>query len=185
MQDRHLTPPSPALASERIKLRPFRNDDAVHVAHSCQDPLIPEFTFMPEAMTVEQAQRWITRRNELWPQGLASFAITGHDSDKPLGQIGASFEWAFNRAEAFYWLDVEARGQGLATDALKLITEWAMSEHAILRVQLLTHPANTASQRVAERSGFTREGVLRAWEPIKDEQPDVVMWSRLNTDPRP
>jgi hypothetical protein len=27
--------------------------------------------------------------------------------------------------------------------------------------------------------------VLRAWEPVKDEQPDVVMWSRLATDPAP
>lgn len=48
-----------------------------------------------------------------------------------------------------------------------------------MRVQLLTHPENAASQRVAERSGFLQEGVLRAWEPFKGEQPDVQMWSRL------
>jgi hypothetical protein len=54
-----------------------------------------------------------------------------------------------------------------------------------VRVQLVTHLDNVRSQKVAERSGFRREGVLRAWEPVKDEQPDVVMWSRLVDDPTP
>jgi RimJ/RimL family protein N-acetyltransferase len=55
----------------------------------------------------------------------------------------------------------------------------------MVRVQLVTHLDNERSQRVAERRGFSREGVLRAWEPVKDEQPDVVMWSRLASDPAP
>lgn len=42
-----------------------------------------------------------------------------------------------------------------------------------------------STTRVAERCGFSREGVLRAWEPVKDEQPDVVMWSRSVNDPAP
>jgi ribosomal-protein-alanine N-acetyltransferase len=65
------------------------------------------------------------------------------------------------------------------------VTAWAFRDHAIVRVQLVNHLTNRASQRVAERSGFQREGVLRAWEPVKDDQPDVVMWSRLATDPAP
>lgn len=185
MPDRRLNPPEPPLSSRRILLRPFRDEDAIHVAESCQDQLIPEFTFMPEAMTVEQARRWIANRNERWPDGLASFAITNRGSDKPVGQIGAKFEWEFNRAEAFYWLDAAARGQGLVTEALNLITQWAMKDYDIVRVQLLTHLNNAASQRVAERCGFTREGVLRAWEPVDNDQPDLVMWSRLGSDPRP
>lgn len=65
------------------------------------------------------------------------------------------------------------------------MTEWAFRDHGIVRVQLVTHLDNERSQRVAERCGFRREGVLRAWEPVKDEQPDVVMWSRLINDPAP
>ena len=55
----------------------------------------------------------------------------------------------------------------------------------MVRVQVVTHLDNARSQKVAERCGFSREGVLRAWEPVKDEQPDVVMWSRLVTDALP
>ena len=43
----------------------------------------------------------------------------------------------------------------------------------------MTFVDNVASQRVAEGCGFVREGVLRAWEPVKDAQPDVVMYSRV------
>jgi RimJ/RimL family protein N-acetyltransferase len=50
------------------------------------------------------------------------------------------------------------------------------------RMQLVTHLENVASQRVAERCGFRREGILRAWQPVKATQPDVIMWSRLATD---
>lgn len=182
MPDQVLEPPEPALASDRIALRPFRDGDAAHVARSCQDPLITKFTFMSEGLTLLQAREWIANRNQRWPEGLASFAILRNGSDIPLGQVGALFDWTVKRAEVFYWLDSEARGQGLATEALNLVTDWIILKHNIVRVQLLTHPQNFASQRVAERCGFTREGVLRAWEPIKDERPDVVMWSRLNTD---
>jgi RimJ/RimL family protein N-acetyltransferase len=52
----------------------------------------------------------------------------------------------------------------------------------VVRVQLVTHLDNVASQKVAERAGFTREGVLRAWEPVEDAQPGAVMWSRVATD---
>jgi RimJ/RimL family protein N-acetyltransferase len=65
------------------------------------------------------------------------------------------------------------------------VTEWAFRDHDVVRVQLVTHLENEPSQRVARRCGFRREGVLRAWEPVKDDQPDVVMWSRLATDPAP
>ncbi|MCP4226097.1 MAG: GNAT family N-acetyltransferase, partial [Actinomycetia bacterium] len=155
------------------------------IAESCQDPDIPRFTFMPEAMTEAQAREWIERRLERWPQGLCTFAVTIPPSDRCVGQVGVLLEGQFRRAETFYWLDSRARGQGVATEALNLVTEWAFTDHDIVRAKLITHPDNPASQRVAQRCGYQREGVLRAWEPVKNEQPDVVMWSRLVTDRPP
>jgi RimJ/RimL family protein N-acetyltransferase len=140
---------------------------------------------MPEAMTEDQARRWIEGGLEWWPRGLARFAITVPPADDCLGQIGVQFDFTMNRAGGFYWLDRRARGRGIAAEALDLVSNWAFEEHGILRMQLVTHVNNGPSQRVAERCGYTREGVLRAWEPVKDDQPDVVMWSRLATDRPP
>jgi [ribosomal protein S5]-alanine N-acetyltransferase len=180
-----LVPPDPPLAGDRTALRLFRVDDAAAIAESCQDPDIPRFTMMPEAMTEAQARRWVERGLELWPRGVARFAVTMPPADECVGQVGVQFDFATRRAEAFYWLDRRARGRGVAVEALTLVTEWAFRDHGIVRVHLLTHLDNERSQTVAERGGFTREGVLRAWEPVKDEQPDLVMWSRLVDDPPP
>lgn len=173
------------LSGRRIRLRPFRADDAPDIAESCQDPDIPRYTFMPDAMTEDQARAWIDRRHELRAHGLHSFAITLPPDDRCVGQMGVHVERGHHRAETFYWLDRRFRGRGLTTEALDVMTRWAFTEHHVVRAHLITHVGNEASQRVAERCGYQREGVLRAWEPIKDAQPDVVMWSRLASDPSP
>lgn len=179
-------PPSGAtLTSERLSLRRFQVRDAADVALSCQHPDIPRFTFMGEGLTEDQARRWIERRGELWSHGLFSFAITLCPADRCVGQIGVHVEQRFRRAETFYWLDHQVRGQGIAVEALDLVTRWVFAHHGIVRAQLVTHLDNAASQRVATRCGYQREGVLRAWEPVKDEQPDLAMWSRLASDPNP
>jgi RimJ/RimL family protein N-acetyltransferase len=178
-----LVPPEPPLRSDRVLLRLFEPSDAADVAASCRDPDIPRFTMMPDGLTEASAAEWIRAGLEWWRRGVARFAITVPPSDRCVGQIGVQFDPEARRAEAFYWLDRRARGQGVATEALDLVTRWALAEHKVRRVQLVTLLDNVASQRVAQRCGFTREGVLRAWEPVKDRQPDVVMWSRVAGDP--
>ena len=180
-----LGPPEVPLTGRRVNLRPFRLDDAADVAESCQDPAIPRFTFMTADMTEDEARDWIERRSKRWSEGLCSFAITLPPSDRCVGQIGIHLEDRYRRGETFYWLDRRVRGQGVATEALDLVTRWAFAEHGLVRAHLIADLDNLASHRVAERCGYQREGVLRAWEPVNDDQPDVVMWSRLASDPPP
>jgi [ribosomal protein S5]-alanine N-acetyltransferase len=177
-----LVPPDPPLTGALVRLRPFRLEDAAAVARACRDPDITAFTMMPEGLTVDDARGWIATGLEWWPRGIARFAITILPEDGCVGQVGVQFDFAMRRAEAFYWVAPEFRGLGAASEALTLVTRWAFTDHGIVRAQLVTHLSNGASQRVAERCGFRREGVLRAWEPVKGSQPDVVMWSRLASD---
>ena len=88
-------------------------------------------------------------------------------------------------AEAFYWVVRDARGRGVASTALGLVADWAFDAVTVERLYLLTHLDNEASQRVAKRCGFTREGVLRAYEPFKGRRPDLICWSLLPKDHRP
>lgn len=66
------------------------------------------------------------------------------------------------RATVGYWVAAEARGRGVCTRALRLLSRHALEELELQRVDLVTDPDNVASQRVAEKVGFRREGVLRA-----------------------
>jgi ribosomal-protein-alanine N-acetyltransferase len=76
----------------------------------------------------------------------------------------------------------EARGKGLATRAVRLISSWALHDLGLTRVGLLTEPSNLVSQRVAERAGFQREGILRAYAEIDGRRIDYVSFSLLASD---
>lgn len=81
-----------------------------------------------------------------------------------------------------YWMKREARGRGVATRALRLVSEWGFEELRLARLQLITEPENLASQRVAEKAGFQREGLLRAFAEIKGRRPDFYIYSLLPGD---
>jgi RimJ/RimL family protein N-acetyltransferase len=159
-----------------VTLRPFRLDDAAAVAAACSDPDIPRFTHVPDNYTESDAREFIagTLRPEREER---SFAIVD-SGDMLLGAIGFRIPHP-GTGEIGYWLAAGARGRGAATRAVRLVCEWAFRELGLMRMQLLTHPENAASQKLAERCGFHREGLLRAWADMKEGRVDLVMYSLL------
>ena len=75
-----------------------------------------------------------------------------------------------------------ARGRGIATEALRLLTDWAFATLEVGRVQVFVAPENVAALELAERTGFRREGVLRSYWEIAGERLDVIMLARLPGD---
>jgi RimJ/RimL family protein N-acetyltransferase len=59
---------------------------------------------------------------------------------------------------------------------------WAIGTLGLERVELLANPENEASQRLAERAGFTREGMLRRYRRRHGVREDLVMFSMLAED---
>jgi ribosomal-protein-alanine N-acetyltransferase len=70
----------------------------------------------------------------------------------------------------------------VATESLRLLTEWAFAELEPRRIQLIISPENHASRRVAERNGYRYEGTLRSFYVMQDTWRDAEIWSRLPTD---
>lgn len=177
-------PPEPRLEATGIALRLFQLRDAAAVAAACKDGDILRYTFMQEGLTEAGAVEWINRSNELWPKGHALFAIVDADNDRLLGQAGLGVNAQHVSAEGYYWVAASERGRGVASRALGLVADWGFSK-GIERLFLLIHPENEASNQLAVKMGFVREGVLRSYEPVKDKRPDLVSWSLLPNDPRP
>jgi ribosomal-protein-alanine N-acetyltransferase len=177
------TAPVPALRSGDVLLRLLRDEDAEAVAEACRDEAITRFTFMEAGLTPDGARRWIDAANDGWSRGTPRFAIVDATTDRLLGQIGMAVNESYRSAEIFYWVAVRERRRGVVSTALGLICDWAFA-NGIERLCLLIHPENEASHRVAAAGGFTREGILRAYEPFKGGRPDVVSWSLLPSDPR-
>jgi RimJ/RimL family protein N-acetyltransferase len=76
-------------------------------------------------------------------------------------------------------------GRGATTRALVLIAGWALAREGVARLQLRADTENEPSRRVAERAGFTFEGVLRSayWNPRLGRRVDWAMYSLLPGEP--
>lgn len=97
-----------------------------------------------------------------------------------VGGIGMGVNAHDYRARIGYWIAAPARGRGTCTRALRLLSRYALAELELQRLELITDPDNVASQRVAEKVGFQREGVLRAHLRHPDGRiRDSVMFSLL------
>ena len=87
------------------------------------------------------------------------------------------------QGEIGYVVVQEARGRGVAGQALRLVTDWALGELGLERVELRIDVDNEPSIKVAERAGYRREGVLRSLHFKEDIRADVVLYSLLAREP--
>lgn len=164
------------LRDGELVLRPWRDDDVPALVAACNDAEITHWIpLVPSPYTEEHARAFV--RGEIRPEE-RSFAII---LDGVLaGSIGMSVNEPNYRGRIGYWVAAAVRGRGVCTRALRLLSQWALEELGLQRLDLFTDPDNQASQRVAEKVGFRREGVLRAHLRHPDGRiRDSVMFSLL------
>lgn len=160
-----------------IHLVPFTDEHREPFMETVRDAQVLRFTGTPdptpEGWYEERQHRMTTtdRANFAVLEGaeFVGFAVTG-----PIDREGAE-------AELGYAVSPWARGRGVATESLRLLTDWAFAE-GIIRAQLLISTSNPASGRVAAKCGYTLEGVLRSMHVKQGRRDDMQSWSRLVTD---
>jgi len=105
------------------------------------------------------------------------------DGDALAGVIGFSrVDWQNLSASLGYWLAEASQGRGLVTNATRALVGHAFSVCKLNRLEIRAGTENQRSQRVPERLGFVREGVLRDAERIKNRYIDHVLYSVLARD---
>jgi len=172
--------PGEPLVDGVTALRPWRESDLAALVEACRDPEIVRWTRVPDNYGEADARASLLQRYDgLLAGTTAPFAIVSL-SDELLGSISMMrLEWEYRRGEVGYWLARQARGRGHATRAVGLICAWAFSSLGLERIQLFAATGNAASQRVAERSGFTREATMRSYMRGKDGLQDMVAFGLL------
>jgi RimJ/RimL family protein N-acetyltransferase len=153
------------------------------------DPLVAGFLDqLPHPYTHADAEAWFALADERWRAGsMAAFAIELKGFEGPVGGVGVHFFDGLDAgsAEVGYWVAEEARDLGVATAATRLAAAWAFESHRdLVRLQLRADVENVASNRVAEKAGFAREGVLRAqrYNARLGRRSDFAMWSLLREE---
>jgi len=184
---RRIVLPAEPLIDGPTALRAWRDSDLQPLVTACQDPEISRWTRVPYPYGASDARNYLLQRHDALHAGAsAPFAIVlAEDRDRLLGSISLMrFSWKNARGEVGYWLAKDARGQGHTTRAVGLITNWGFAHLGLQRIDLMAATGNPASQRVAERCGFTREAVLRSFMVSKTGRDDMVAFGLLASDVR-
>lgn len=173
--------PVPHLADDRVLVREPREEDVAWIARESRDPLVPRFTTVPPDNSEDHVRAFFLAQGPLRERGeQVHLVAVERATGERIGPVGLHHvEWAHRRAEIGFWTAAGMRGRGLTTDAARLVCAWALGPLGLARVELRADVGNVASQRVAERLGFTREGVLRSAREGLDGRCDVVVHGLL------
>ncbi len=103
-------------------------------------------------------------------------------ADRIAGVIGyARVDWENGATALGYWLGAASQGAGLMTEAVRVLTDHALSAWELNRVEVRAAVENTRSRAIPERLGFAEEGVLRGAERVGERQLDLVVYAKVSS----
>jgi RimJ/RimL family protein N-acetyltransferase len=174
------------LAGDRLLLRPWRPLDAPRVVEIMRDASMYEFLALPRPYQHSDARYFI---HGIAARGRAEgTALECAVVDRASDRLVASAALRLREEEVGYWVAPDARGNGYAAEATRVLTDWAFSV-GLERVRLACDVRNLASVRTALAAGFRFEGVARnavtsvGGGAVPPRRGDLARFSRLPDDP--
>jgi [ribosomal protein S5]-alanine N-acetyltransferase len=183
------------LADGPVLLRPYRRNDArawsdVRIAN--QQWLAPwessppgpwaEMNSVRAYLYVYRDMKRAARRGESMPFAVCLRDESGRDRLVGHLNLGNIVRRAFSSAYVGYWIDARVAGRGIIPTALALAVDHAFGPGGLHRLQADIRPENGPSQRLVERLGFTREGLLRRYLDIDGDWRDHLSYALLAED---
>jgi ribosomal-protein-alanine N-acetyltransferase len=173
--------PQPTLtAGSGVLLRPWSLGDAQAVMDAYQDEAIQRW-HVRRADSLAETREWIAGWRGDWAvEAGAHWAVAEADSDVLLGRAALKhLKFADGTADVAYWTVPAARGQNVCPRAVEAMASWAFEVAGFHRLELEHAVGNTASCRVAEKTGFAVEGVRRSAWLLVDGRHAVHAHARL------
>jgi ribosomal-protein-serine acetyltransferase len=162
-------------------IRFYQPGDANGLWEAARESVAEVYPWLPwchAGYSLGEAAEWARSRAQLAAERQEfSFAIVDADG-RFLGGCGLN---QLNGVHRFcnlgYWVRTSATGHGVATEAVRLLSEFAFHETDLVRLEIVCAVANARSQRVAERAGAQREGILRNRLTLHSGPVDAIMYS--------
>jgi len=180
--------PTGMRTTPRLALRPFHRRDADPLVEAVGASLPELSCWLPwphPRYGRSDALRFIRDSQAAWEEGRAhDLALRSHhDGLTHLGNISV---WPTSRreqaGEVGYWVRSDRTQQGIATEAAARVLQVAFEEMGLHRVILRVAVGNGPSERVAEKLGFVREGLLRKEVLVAGTWLDHSLWSLLDEE---
>ena len=155
----------PTLQYGLVTLRPSEEKDIDSIFSACQDPLIPAFTTVPAAYTIDHAIDFVRSDPFSFAERREFRFVIDYGNGNDVKFAGVISLHTINiknhTAEIGYWLEKSMRGKGIGTIAAKMITDYSFKTLGFRRIDGLADVDNTASQKLLTSAGYQKEGILR------------------------
>lgn len=174
----------PIIETKRLILREVTTDDANDMLTYLSDENVVKPMGLEPFQTVEDVWDEISWYKSIYEEGTGiRWGITLKDSGKVIGSCGFLNKLTKHyRTEIGYELSKDYWGIGVASEALKAVVKYGYDHLQLERIEALIEPTNIPSQRLVEKQGFIREGLLRHYEYTRGKFDDLYMYSILKGD---
>ena len=170
--------------TREIHLRKYQSDDVDTIYEAVTESkaeLSPWMMWCHENYSCKDAETWVEGRPGAWDRNESWSFVVVEPSGRLLGTCGIHRIDSLNGVgELGYWVRSTMTGQGIATEATRKLCQWAFEEKGLQRIEIIMSVENSASQRVAEKAGAVREGILRKRLLLNGRRHDAVMFAVLN-----
>lgn len=175
------------LTDGTILLRPWREDeiDALYeIVLESYAELSPWMPWCHANYQREDSATFILSREEAEKNETDySFAIIEPETNLLIGSVGINqINRLYRMANLGYWVRTSRTGRGVALRATLLAARFAFEQLKFERIEIMAAVGNLASQRVAEKAGAVREGILRRRLWVGEQPHDAVLFSLLAED---
>ncbi|MDG5472516.1 GNAT family protein [Jeotgalibacillus sp. ET6] len=172
----------PILETGKLRLRKVTNDDAHDLFVYLSDEKVVQHMGLPPAEEVQDALDEIKWYQSIFEEGTGiRWGITLENDGRVIGSCGfLNISSSHSRAEIGFEVSREYWGEGVAGEALKAVLAYGFHQRGFERIQALIEPANISSQKLVEKHGFKREGLLRHYEYTCGKFDDLYMYSLLS-----
>jgi RimJ/RimL family protein N-acetyltransferase len=161
-------------------------DELLAATRASTREVYPWLEWCKPGYSLQDTDAWIRYQREMWAGGREyHFIILDTDTRAVLGGIGLNHIHPIDRfANLGYWVRTSETGKGIATAAVRLAAQFAFKETTLLRVEIVVNVANHPSQRVAEKAGAHKEGLLRNRIFMHGATHDALLYSLIAEDLR-
>jgi len=175
------------LTGDSVLMRPYRNGDAEELHKAVRESLAemsPWLPFAHEDYSIKETRQWLKKRPDDWKKGITyDFAIFNSIDGVFVGGCGLNhIDYEGLTANLGYWVRTSRTGQGIAPMVTKILAKWGFKELDLNRIEIVIATGNERSQRVAEKVGAYREGILRKRIIVREKVYDAVMFSLVPGD---
>lgn len=163
-----------------IAIRKFKRLDIPKKVEWINNPENNQFLHYDIPISVKGTQRWFDSHEG---ENTRYDAVIEADG-VPVGTIGLlSIDRKNSKAEYYIAMgETGYKGKGVAKEASRLILEYGFETLGLNRIYLFTEVNNGVAQKLFERVGFVREGIIRQDIKRKDRFEDRIMYGMLRKD---